>query len=85
LYFSLSLCSGFFSAASISSWVSWLLAIGSKPLTPAATSPSAMPCTSSSCKPTKSAICLKLIVVLSTSQTAVALAMIGLSPMFSAP
>ncbi|VVT17390.1 hypothetical protein RV420_340045 [Roseovarius sp. EC-SD190] len=54
-----------------------MLAIGSKPLTPAATSPSAIPCTSNSCMPQKSAICLKLIVVLSTSQTAVALAMIG--------
>ena len=43
LNLSLSLCSGSFSAASISSCVSWLLAIGSKPFTPAATSPSAMP------------------------------------------
>src|SRR6056297_516433 len=40
-----------------------------------------MPCTSSSCSPQKSAICLKLIVVLSTSQTAVALVMIGLDMM----
>jgi hypothetical protein len=33
--------------------------------------------------PTKSAICLKLIVVLSTSQTAVAFAIIGLSDIFA--
>ena len=62
---------------------SWFEAMGSKPLTPVATSPSAMPWTSSSCMPQKSAICLKLSVVLSTSQTAVALAISGLFMTFS--
>src|SRR4051794_7859721 len=38
-----------------------------------ATSPSAMPFTSSGCRPQKSAICSKVREVLSTSQTAVAL------------
>src|SRR5690625_7759553 len=48
---------------------------------PVATSPSAMPCTSSSCRPQKSAICLKLKALFSTSQTAVALGIRGYSCM----
>src|SRR6056300_1096987 len=63
----------------MSSCDSWLFATGSNPLTPTATSPSAMPWISSSCIPTKSAICLNVSVVLSTSQTAVARAIIGLA------
>ena len=61
----------------ISSAVSWRLAIGSKPLMPCATSPSAIPFTSSSCSPQNSAICRKVRVVFSTNQTAVAFCIRG--------
>src|SRR5262249_54777830 len=61
----------------ISSWVSWPLAIGSRPTMPIATSPSATPWTSSGCRPQKSAICSKVSVVFSTSQTAVAFGISG--------
>ena len=44
-----------------------------------ATSPSAMPLTSSGCRPQKSAICSKVRLVLSTSQTAVAFGINGRS------
>ncbi len=44
---------------------------------PCATSPSAMPLTSSSCSPQNSAIWRKVSVVFSTSQTAVAFCMSG--------
>src|SRR5436190_4292768 len=68
-------CFGFFSAASSSSRLSWPLAIGSAPRMSRATSPSAMPFTSSGCSPQKSAIWSKVSEVLSTSQTAVAFGM----------
>src|SRR3954471_8672207 len=63
----------FFSAWSSSSRESWPLAIGSAPRMSRATSPSAIPFTSSGCRPQKSAIWSKVSEVLSTSQTAVAL------------
>ena len=47
------------------------------PLMPWATSPSAMPFTSSTCSPQNSAICSKVSEVLSTSQTAVAFGIKG--------
>jgi hypothetical protein len=51
--------------------------IGLYALIPTATSPSAIPFTSSSCKPQKSAICLKVKVELSINQTAVAFGING--------
>src|SRR5262245_34859760 len=48
---------------------------------PWATSPSAMPLTSSTCRPQNSAICSKVSEVLSTSQTAVALGIRGVRSM----
>ena len=51
------------------------------PLMPWATSPSAMPFTSSTCRPQNSAICSKVSEVLSTSQTAVALGIKGVRSM----
>ena len=75
---SLSECEGSSSPAWISSRVSWPLEIGSMPLMPWATSPSAMPLTSSTCSPQKAAICSKDSDVFSTSQTAVALGISGL-------
>ena len=65
----------------ISSRVSCPEEMGSMPLMPCATSPSAMPFTSRTCKPQNSAICSKLREVLSTSQTAVALGMRGVRSM----
>ena len=52
---------------------------------PCATSPSAMPFTSSSCSPQNSAICLNVSVVFSTSQTAVAFCINGsaIAPLLS--
>jgi hypothetical protein len=70
-------CSGSRSPASISSRVSWLVPMGSSPLMPAATSPSAMPFTSSGWSLQKSAICSNDKDVFSTSQTAVALGISG--------
>ena len=58
--------------------MSWPALTGSWPLMPFATSSSAMPFTSSGCRPQKSAICSKVSEVLSTSQTAVALGISGL-------
>src|SRR5215472_10992367 len=63
---------GSFSARSSSSRDNWPRAIGSAPRMSRATSPSAMPFTSKGCRPQKSAICSKVIEVLSTNQTAVA-------------
>ncbi len=45
---------------------------------PTPTSPSAIPCTSSMCRPVKSAICANESAVFSTSQTAVAFGINGL-------
>ena len=53
------------------------------PLMPWATSPSAMPFTSSTCSPQNSAICSKVREVLSTSQTAVAFGINGVRVMIS--
>ena len=57
--------------------VSSPLEMGSSPLMPCATSPSAMPFTSSTCRPRKTAICSNERDVFSTSQTAVALGISG--------
>ena len=77
LNFSFRLYRGSCSPFLISSNSSWLFATGSKPLTPNATSPSAIPWISSSCILTNSPICLNDKVVLSTSHTAVARAIRG--------
>ena len=51
---------------------------------PCATSPSAMPFTSSTCSPQKAAICSKVSDVFATSQTAVALGINGLRSLMTA-
>ena len=76
---SLSRAFGSFCARSISLRSSWPLATGSRPRMPAPTSPSAMPLTSSGCRPQNSAICSKVRLVFSTSHTAVALGINGRS------
>ena len=53
------------------------VAKGIKALIPFATSPSAIPCISTSCSLQKSAICLNVRVVFSTNQTAVAIGIKG--------
>src|SRR5688572_7002475 len=69
--------SGSPSARLISSAVTWPLCTGSSGAMPPMTSPSASACTSSSCNPQKSAICLNERAVFSIIQSAVALGIIG--------
>ena len=72
--------SGLFSSteeSSISSSVNCPEIIGLYPTIPFATSPSAIPCTSTSCNLQKSAICLNVYVVFSTNQTAGAIGIKG--------
>src|SRR4029450_7654872 len=61
------------SARLISSLVSWPLVVGSRPVMPPATSPSAIAWTSSGCRPGKAEIWSNVRGLFSTSQTAVAL------------
>src|SRR5690606_27442602 len=77
----------FGSACALSSWsrVSWFVVMGSRPLIPCATSPSAMPFTSSGWSLQKSAICSNVNEVFSTSQTAVALGIRGAALLMERP